>query len=825
MAKDDKTLRTILERIEVAEGSRKAKHEDKWRDCYRRFRSLPEGKREGSNIFVPYTFMQCAVVQARIASSMFANRPYVTVLPREDADMEQAELLQILVDWQLEDRMNIRQSLGEEVMQSLIVYGTGITYTGWKVAIRKMKYPEIREAPLADQFTNMPMQDETGRIITVPEREIVEEERAVYDDPIVQCIDLFDFFCDPYAADIGGARYCGHKEYQTKAQLTDLVKQGKYKIDFKTLAPVTVEKAAQVKRGDGPGEDTGDGDSPAFGMYLVHHYWEDNRHVVIINRKQIALNEENPFWHGQKPYDKCCYQPLSGEFYGVGIPEMCAGLQDELNTSRNQRVDYNSMAIRRMFKVRRGSGITQEDLVWRQGGVIQVNDPADVLEINIQELPASAFANEDNIEQAAIDWEKRHKDASMAPIPTAINIGASLYNELKGVDGLSEQDVLHLVAAVLSAPVSDVTQDSLWQGVVDFMGYVGDGDIQGAVTEMAGNLATQMVPCNSFLQAVARIADPYRRETSAQGEMGWVTNRILSDIPGLSQNLPESHNVFGEAEKRFPVADGAAGRAIWSAFVPFAAARDRSMDATEQARQALYADTGDKSLFPTVAPYTVQYEGNKYPVRGSERSAWQQEAGQSLTQILQDMIASPEYKKASTEEKLKMFKDAQTFTTSQAKQEFLSGQGAEYTPDQWIGNAKDLEQAGVSHGEYILIRTVLSSLDQAADKRRFLFDLKSYTPEQKKALDGAFIHDGVYIPRAVDADYSGGESFLISQLSATGQRNWPKAQAWGLAADQYAQLYPIAAAGKKKAEVLANLLAVGFNQQQAEYFYKLANSK
>lgn len=94
MSNTNKTLHTTPTRIEAAENHRKAKYEDKWRDCCRRYKSQPEGKRDGSNIFVPYTFMMCAVIQARIAESLFANRPYVTVLPRWDTDAAQAELPQ-----------------------------------------------------------------------------------------------------------------------------------------------------------------------------------------------------------------------------------------------------------------------------------------------------------------------------------------------------------------------------------------------------------------------------------------------------------------------------------------------------------------------------------------------------------------------------------------------------------------------------------------------------------------------------------------------------------------------------------------------------------
>lgn len=137
-------------------------------------------------------------------------------------------------------------------------------------------------------------------------------------------------------------------------------------------------------------------------------YWEDDRHAVIINREQLALDEKNPFWHGMKPYDRCCYVPLSNEFYGMGIPEMLAGLQAELNTTRNMRLDYNAMAMRRMWKIRKGYGLTARDLVWRQNGVIELDDMEDIQEINVQELSYSAFTNEDVIKQDMRDTTGVH---------------------------------------------------------------------------------------------------------------------------------------------------------------------------------------------------------------------------------------------------------------------------------------------------------------------------------------------------------------------------------------------------------------------------------
>ena len=63
------------------------------------------------------------------------------------------------------------------------------------------------------------------------------------------------------------------------------------------------------------------------------------------------------------------------------------------------RIDYAAMTLRRMWKVRKDCGLTARDLVWKQGGILQVNEMDDVQEILVQQLPASTFSNEDIIKQ------------------------------------------------------------------------------------------------------------------------------------------------------------------------------------------------------------------------------------------------------------------------------------------------------------------------------------------------------------------------------------------------------------------------------------------
>ncbi|MEG1997863.1 MAG: hypothetical protein RR051_05415, partial [Clostridiales bacterium] len=228
------------------------------------------------------------------------------------------------------------------------------------------------------------------------------EDITVYDDPICQSVDIFDFFVDPTGEDIADARYCGHREYQTRTQLENMVENGRYRIDFKRLPQLSDTEGGQKIRREENGKSAGEEEFAADDkncLFKVHHYWEDDRHVVIINESVCALDEPNPFWHGMKPYDKCCYTPLAHEFYGIGVPECLESLQKELNTMRNQRIDYNSMALRRMWKVRKGCGIMPKDLIWRQNGILPVENMDDVQEIQVSSLPGSSFANETSIKQ------------------------------------------------------------------------------------------------------------------------------------------------------------------------------------------------------------------------------------------------------------------------------------------------------------------------------------------------------------------------------------------------------------------------------------------
>lgn len=400
--KEKEQISHISNLIHAAESWRDSNYKDLWLDCYRRWRSRPKERRDGSNIFVPYSFMIQNVISSRCAESLFATRPAVSVLARNDDASDNAEKVQTLLDWVMAERMQLPRLFSEQIISSMCIYGTVVTHTAWKKEVKRVQSSYSYEQPVLDEFGMPAIDENTGAPIVERIRAVETTDKVVYDDPYTQFIDLLDFFVDPKASGLDDARYCGHKEYRTKAELERFKKDAGWKIDMKKLKSESSVDTGQQQRyqehGNGDSDESHGGEE-AGGLYKVYHFWEDNRHYVLVGDDQLAVSEDNPYYHGGLPYDMCRYLTLPQEFYGVGLMEMLAGLQDELNTFRNQRIDYNSMALRRMWKLRKGCGLTARDMVWRQNGVLQVENMDDVMEIPVQQLPASAFANEASIKQ------------------------------------------------------------------------------------------------------------------------------------------------------------------------------------------------------------------------------------------------------------------------------------------------------------------------------------------------------------------------------------------------------------------------------------------
>lgn len=408
---DQKNLQKYLRRIEVAERWRDSGYKDLWLRCYKRWRNYvdqlidPETKKkaERSNISIPYTFVQVETVLPRLIMTLLASRPYVSIKDREPSDLPNAEKNETLLDWQMNERMDFRAQLATGIKECCI-YGTCVAFVNWRFEQKKVIKKQL--APVMDEETQEPLMS-NGHPVQDWQPQQVDE--ILYDDPEAKFIDIGLFFVDPNASTIEDARYCGHITHETKESLQKMVELGAYQIDWDKVPKEDSRNQARDYRMSSVGLPTGkEQESSDDYLYEVIHYWEDNKHAVILNRKYLAADGENPYWHKRKPYKKAHYIEVPHEFYGMGIVEAIEDLQDELNVERNMRIDFRAFVLRRMWKVRKGADINRKQLRWRQGGIVEVDDMNDVQELNVQDIPNSTFNQEEVIKRDIQDATGAH---------------------------------------------------------------------------------------------------------------------------------------------------------------------------------------------------------------------------------------------------------------------------------------------------------------------------------------------------------------------------------------------------------------------------------
>lgn len=388
-ADESQVLNKVITDYNEAEQARRTR-EGKWQTWYKLYRSYAEKRDTGdrrANLFIPYVYSIVETVVPRLISAVFASRPYIGVLPVKEEAIENAKDMENLIDYQLTQKIGII-GVATSWFKEALIYGTSILKVGWEYEEDEVWVDE----PLMEIF-GFPIGSRR-----------VKKVQPVKDDPLVEHIDLWDFYIDPRAKDIDEADYCIHKVFRDISYLKRMEEQGIYK-NIDEVVKVSKEGAGSwYEEGVGTtafetGMNTRLGligmqsiDKPSNKIEILE-YWTDDRVIAIANRSVVIRNDENPYHHRKKPFVRLVDVLVPHEFYGIGEIEPIEDLQYELNSLRNQRMDNINILINRMWKVIRGADIDVRQLVSRPGGIIEVDDMNDVQELQMTDLSGNAIEN------------------------------------------------------------------------------------------------------------------------------------------------------------------------------------------------------------------------------------------------------------------------------------------------------------------------------------------------------------------------------------------------------------------------------------------------
>ncbi len=265
------------------------------------------------------------------------------------------------------------------------------------------------------------------------------------------------------------------------------------------------------------------------------------------------------------------------------------------------------------------------------------------------------------------------------PVGSLLALGAEIS------DAVSEQEswASAFVNALYTAGDS-VLNMSLFQNVLSVL--KGSGATKNIFDTIMEGGAIQLIP--GLAGDIARIIDGTVRSTYTGGNVfNDAAAKMQANIPFASKNLPASINVKGEANTR----GGLLERTVNTLANPANVSQGKRTAADEEIYRIL-EETGSKTHFPSVSPYSVEFDGEKFKMNGEERAQFQTTQGQAYYSVVDELIQNAVYKNADVDVQRKILETVRDYSLAAAKSQFLEGKDKEYTwPNKTIENASILE--------------------------------------------------------------------------------------------------------------------------------------
>ena len=213
-----------------------------------------------------------------------------------------------------------------------------------------------------------------------------------------------DFAWDPEAEDIrfDATWVIERNERWTWAMVRELGRRGV----FETAEVVKVkgtlggtltqrDEAREERFGRDHGKATGDDEA----VELYHMVTPERLMTVHRPSNAVLQDRDNPY--GYVNYYDLSIFPEVFEIEGYSIPEFMRDIQEEIDTTKRQRIDIVSLIANPIYKIKRSSNIDPFNLVARPGTNVLVNEQDDMAEMQRQNMTFGLAQEEQMLKQEA----------------------------------------------------------------------------------------------------------------------------------------------------------------------------------------------------------------------------------------------------------------------------------------------------------------------------------------------------------------------------------------------------------------------------------------
>ena len=253
------------------------------------------------------------------------------------------------------------------------------------------------------------------------------------------------------------------------------------------------------------------------------------------------------------------------------------------------------------------------------------------------------------------------------PVSAPFSIMADLYSKSKNNEEQSLQDT---ILSVLDTPANLVLEQSFMQSIQTVLNN-NDGVVSG-LFEAVEELPSRAIP--TFMKQIADMIDPVQRTTyDKTSPTNTAINKVKAKIPFVSKTLAPTVDTLGREVKKYGGNNG-----IFNVFINPANVNSSFVSRSAREIYNLYKATGDKTIMPRVAGYSLTYNNENYNLTPEERARYQKTMGKYVNSTVEKLLNNSNYERLTDIEKTEIVNQIVSDGNEYAKEEYAKNNNIEY---------------------------------------------------------------------------------------------------------------------------------------------------
>lgn len=374
----DEAQKLVNDRFKLSDNHRKTEQEGIWERSYNNWKGILDQSIYPwrSKLFIPWSF----TVVETIIPKVFAREPKWRAIARNpDFPDDGPGVVQDLLTYQW-IRLGMRTKMYDYIKDSLM-YSKGYMKVTWNFQTKTKTYMQ----PIVGKDDKITFEKQ-------------EKSAVEYDDPVCEVVDPYDIYVDPDATCLEDAEYLIHRKTVPLSKI-------KENPNYTNTDKIKYTDQTKDKYFDDLNRFSDNTPPPDSNKELIEllEYWEQDRLVVVANRRVVLRDTPNPYDHKQIPFVELDDYRDPHKYYGQSELSVIDPLQREINAIRNQRRDYDNLALNPVIRMVPGVLRNPNSAVMSPGNVWMVSD---LNSMDVFELPQLQGSASEIEERTAADIQR-----------------------------------------------------------------------------------------------------------------------------------------------------------------------------------------------------------------------------------------------------------------------------------------------------------------------------------------------------------------------------------------------------------------------------------